>query len=48
MQMTGPNIMAGAATSTLTVNTFIQGFITNELLSPDVVTGLRPSFCIFT
>src|SRR5215208_6039921 len=42
-QMTGPNIMAGAATSTVTANTFIQVFITNVLLSPDVVTGLRPS-----
>jgi hypothetical protein len=41
--MTGPNSMAGAATSTVTANTFIQGFIANVLLSPDVVTGLRPS-----
>src|SRR5215213_6642895 len=42
-QMTGPNIMAGAATSTVTANTFIQGFITDVLLSPDVVTSWRPS-----
>src|SRR5215217_3822517 len=42
-QMTGPNIMAGAATSTVTANTFIQVFITNVLLSPDVMTDLRPS-----
>src|SRR5918994_5161233 len=42
-QMTGPNSMAGAATSTVTANTFIHVFITNILLSPDMVTGLRPS-----
>src|SRR5919112_892359 len=42
-QMTGPNIMAGAATSKVTANTFIHVFITNILLSSDVVTSLRPS-----
>ena len=42
-QMTGPNIMAGAATSMVTANALIQVFITSVLLSPDVVRGLRPS-----